>query len=149
MTRELPKPVVHSFIPCREIFQDNRSGEYILIALMDHKVAAASFPATMPLSLYAYLSAVRGTVVPELQLRDESGAPAKDESGNTWRHSFPGPLPNEDPLQPCRVRLSGLRIPMPRPGRFDLLLLVDGNEIARYPFVFVGPEPTEGRGTWE
>ena len=131
MPAELPRPVVHSFIPCRALFQDARTGEYTLVGPFDQKLAAPSFPTAHQFAIYGMLTEVRGTVSPELCLMNSAGE-------SIWRLPLP-PLPNEDPLQPCRLRLHDITIPVPAPGRYDLLLMAGGQEMARYPLEFVEP----------
>jgi hypothetical protein len=132
MPEELPRPTVHAFIPCRDLFQDVRTGEYILVGPFDHKLAAPHFPTSHQFAIYGMLSEVRGTVFLELCLMDSEGQ-------LIWRDPQPDLMPSEDLLQTYRLRFHYVTIPVPAPGLYDLLLLAGGHEIARYPLEFVEP----------
>ncbi|MFI5457951.1 MAG: DUF6941 family protein [Isosphaerales bacterium] len=124
MPTEQPLPLVHTFVVCREIFQDNLTGEYILLGPTDG-FNVPEFPFTISFAVYVLLTEVRGDVYPEYRLNDSDGE-------TVWSYLSPDPIPHNDPFTRHRIRVNA-SAPIPRPGRHDLLLLVHGNEIARYP----------------
>jgi hypothetical protein len=55
-----------------------------------------------------------------------------DDLEVVWSWQWPEPLRHQDPLEPHHVILHGAVLEFPRPGRYDLLLLADGEEVARH-----------------
>ena len=65
-----------------------------------------------------------------------------DRMARSCGTAVPGPMtsPDDDPLRQYRFRSRDLAIPFPRPGRYDLLMLAQGTEIARYPLLIAHAE---------
>jgi hypothetical protein len=89
------------------------------------RVTPSAFPADIPASIYAHLNDARGRYTIGLQLVDSDG-----EVVWQWDHSVV--VEHEDPLLPHRVRLQGIPLRFPAPGRFDLLLLANGQAVAQH-----------------
>jgi len=56
----------------------------------------------------------------------------------TNRVAIPGPGGASDPLTPMQITFDELRLLVDEPGRYDLVLLAAGDEIARQPLL-IGP----------
>jgi hypothetical protein len=127
MPEQSPLPMAHAFLVCRQIIQDVVTGQCVLI---DPKIefALPHFPASVLVSIYGQLSEVRREYFPEFRLWGSDGE-------ILWDYRAPAPMtsPDDDPLRQYRFVFRDLAIPFPRPGRYDLLMLAQGTEIARYP----------------
>jgi hypothetical protein len=127
MPSESPLPMTHAFLVCREIIQDVITNQCVLI---DPRVefTLPEFPASVLVSIYGQLSEVRREYTPELRIWGSDGE-------ILWDYRAPAPMtsPDDDPLRQFRFVIRDLEIPFPRPGRYDLILLAQGTEIARYP----------------
>ena len=127
MPEHSPLPMTHAFLVCREIIQDIVTGQCVLI---DPRIefALPHFPASVRVSVYGQLSEVRRGYTPEFRLWGSDGE-------ILWHYTAPAPMtsPDDDPLRQFRFVIRDLAIPFPGPGRYDLLLLSHGTEIARYP----------------
>jgi hypothetical protein len=135
MSDHPPLPIVRTFLVCREIFRDDSTGEYIILG-PTAGFNVPQFPARISLSIYGHLTEVRGEVFPEFRVEDADGE-------ITWSYRIPEPIPHESPLQQHRIRFRST-IDFPRPGLYDLLLLVHRREIARYPLRLELREPPQG-----
>src|SRR5437773_8195992 len=111
MSEQRPVPLVHSFVVCREVLQDYRTGEYILLDPTDG-FAVPQFPFPICFAVYGILTEVRGEIFPELRLDDSN-------TEMIWSYRVPEAVPCDDPLQQNRLRLHDVTIPIPRPGRYD------------------------------
>jgi hypothetical protein len=58
--RRLTPPRAQSFVVCREITEDCRSHQFVLIAPFG-ALAGPAFPATFRMSIYAYLTCGHGS----------------------------------------------------------------------------------------
>jgi hypothetical protein len=133
MSPKPPKPVVKSLLACREMLQDNATGEFILIGpLVD--LTALQFPLMVPLNLFAVLTSMRGRYLPALQLRDE-------EDQVCWSQAWEAPAENHDPLVPFTFSLRGLCAYVPRAGKYDVVLMLNDDEVGRHGFVVHLPIP--------
>jgi hypothetical protein len=140
MSKELPAnarrpnkptlPVVQSFITCHEVFRGQRSGTAILLGPSAH-IPMANFPGHTRLAVFAEFTGGHGSYVPRLSLRD----PAGDE---VWDWPAVAPFQHSDPLLPSEVVLNELTVAVPAPGRYTLVLLLNGEESARRTLWF-GP----------
>jgi hypothetical protein len=122
-----PVPMVHAFVVCTRVDRNDATGQYDLIGTRLGYVVPYC-PVTVGVAIYAQLSAVRGEYYPEFRLWGPDG-----DIG--WEVRFPNPMtsPNDDPLRRIQLSADNLLLPFPCPGRFDLILLARGSEIARYP----------------
>jgi hypothetical protein len=122
--RRITLPLAQAFVVCREIFEDCRSHEFVLIAPFSG-LSMSAFPANFRMSIYAHLTCGHGSYALALQLRD-----AGDRA--TWLWDCPKPILLDNPLSQHRFTLHDARITFPEPGRYDLVLLTNGEEVARH-----------------
>jgi hypothetical protein len=122
MERRPPIPVCRCFLLCRQIFVDPTRQEYTLVSPV-HQVFAAQFPRVEDLSVFARWTNAHGAYAVEVQLRDLEG-------GVLWRQEMQQPFETSDPLQVWLLTLVHLGIPIPRPGKYEVALLANGQEVA-------------------
>jgi hypothetical protein len=122
MPGQLPPPRAQTFVACRVIYEDRRTRECILVAPFGG-LALSFFPGRFRLSLYADLCGGHGTYELALELRDE-------ELEAVWDWRLPEPIRYEDPLEPYHFILHDAVLEFPRPGRYDLVLLANGEVVA-------------------
>jgi hypothetical protein len=123
----LPPPQVQAFVVCREIRQDDETGEFILVGPVSH-VPIPQFPASIRVSVYAHLTGGHGDYVIELQLRDAEG-----DAVCQWQPA--DPLTHPDPLTPAQLAFRAVTIEVPQAGRYDMVLLAGGDDIASQPLL--------------
>jgi hypothetical protein len=87
-------------------------------------VALSFFPAGFRLCLYADLCGLHGSYELALELRD-------DELQAVWGWRWPQPIRHDNPLEPYHVILHDAIIQFPRPGRYDLVLLANGEDVSQ------------------
>jgi hypothetical protein len=119
-----PVPEVKSFLICREVFQDVISGEYIVVGPLVN-VVAPHFPWTAPLCFLAELTSSHGSYTPTLQLHDLEG-------NVVWGQELQPPLQAADPLKFHLVSFRQMGVRIPAPGKYDVVLLLNGREVARH-----------------
>src|SRR5262245_536436 len=118
-----PVPVCRSIILCQGILQDARTQTTSLIGLVQN-VRGIQFPTVGQFSIYSRWANGHCDYRIEVQLRDAEGA-------IVWKHAFPQSCPMTDPLTPCELSFHDLKIYIPGPGRFDLVLFANGEEVGR------------------
>jgi hypothetical protein len=121
---------VQAFVVCREIKQDDRTGEFIIVGPVSH-VPITEFPVVILLAVYAHATGGHGTYQLAFELRAADG-------DAVWRWQPVDPLHHADPLAPMQVTFDELRVSVQQPGRYDLVLLAGDDEIARQPLL-IGP----------
>jgi hypothetical protein len=121
---------VQAFVACRKISTDPQTGEIVIIGPVGH-VPITDFPAVILLAVYAHATGGRGTYVIDIELRAAAG-------DVVWRWRPVDPLDQPDPLVPMQITFDELRVLVDEPGRYDLVLLAAGDEIATQP-VLIGP----------
>jgi hypothetical protein len=121
-----PLPLAQSFLICREIFQDRQTGEHILLGPATG-ASLAAFPATLRVSFYIKLTGGHGTYRPTLQLRDDDGELIGECPG-------PEAFEQTDPLAPRQIAWRDVGLFFPRPGRYDLVLLVNEDDLTHHAF---------------
>jgi len=119
-----PLPLAQAFVVCREIYEDRRTGEHLLIGPFNG-IGLNFFPAGFRMSLYAHLTGGHGIYQLALELRDMDGEAI-------WQWQWPEPTRYDHPLEPHRVVLHDLVLPFPRPGRYDLVLRANGEDLASH-----------------
>jgi hypothetical protein len=122
--RKPPQPLAQSFLPCREILQDRLTGEYVLIGPFTG-LKLPAFPAAVRLSLYIKLTGGHGTYRMTLQLRDQEGTAVAECPGAE-------PVHCADPLAPRQICWRDLVLQFPRPGRYDLILLANDEDLTHH-----------------
>jgi hypothetical protein len=130
LKRKPPLPVAQSFVTCHEIFRGQRSGTPLLVGPTAH-VPLAQFPAHVRLGVYAEFTGGHGSYMPRLCLRDGTGEVV-------WGWTAADPFTHNDPLLPSEVAFNDLTLAVPRPGRYTLVLLLNGEEAAQRTMWF-GP----------
>jgi hypothetical protein len=124
MPGKLPPPVAQAFVCCRVIYEDRRTRECILVGPFGG-LALSFFPAGYRLSLYADLCGGHGAYELALELRDE-------DLETVWGWRWPEPIRHGNPLEPHHVILHDAVLKFPRPGRYDLVLLANGEDVAHH-----------------
>jgi len=138
MTRNLPPPQVQAFVVCREITQDDRTGEIVITGPVSH-VPITEFPATIRLAVYAHATGSHGTYRLAFELRAADG-------DTVWRWQPVDPLHHADSLVPMQITFDELRVNVQEPGRYDLVLLAGDDEIATQPLLIGPAEVFRGDG---
>jgi hypothetical protein len=132
------KPVVRNFLLCREIFQDASSQEYVLIGPAVNLVSS-QFPFAGTASFFAQVTSLRGSYHLALQLHSEEG-------DVIWTNKLDHPLQMQDPLQTSSLAFLRMAVFVPKPGRYDFVLLANDQEAARYPVTAAFPAPKVAGG---
>lgn len=128
--RKRPLPLALAFVACQDIYRDQRTGASILVGPTSH-VPLTQFPAHVRLSVWAEFTGGHGSYQPRLGLLD-----AADEV--VWGWNAPEPLEENDPLLPHQVMFHDLMLAVPQAGRYRLVLLFNGEELAQRAMWF-GP----------
>jgi len=126
MERKPPTPTCKSFTVCRQTFQDVFTKEYMLLA-PTHQIVTIAFPTVVNVSIFARMTSVQGTYQLEVQLQDLEGEVI-------WRHRLEPPLTMNDPLAVGILNLQNLGVYFPKPGKYDLVLLANNEEVVRDVF---------------
>jgi hypothetical protein len=107
---------------CRQIFVDAVRQDYTLVSPV-HQVFSPRYPLTEDLSVFARWSNAHGAYAVEVQLRSLDG-------DVLWRQEMESPFETHDPLQVWILSLPHLSIPIPEPGKYEVALLANGQEVA-------------------
>jgi hypothetical protein len=126
MDTKPPKPVCKAFLFCRQITQDQRTKETSLQGLTRY-VMSSVYPTKTVLALFARWTSAHGDYQLELQLQDLEG-------NVLWREVPPTAWPMNDPLQAFDLILHNLEVEFPAAGKYDMVLLANGEEIIRDSF---------------
>lgn len=130
IVREPPLPLAVAIVVCREIYRDERTKIAILVGPTSH-VQLHRFPAQVRLSVWVEFTGGHGGYQPRLCLLDA-------EEEEVWGWSVPETLVQNDPLMPSQATFHDLMLTVPRLGRYRLVLLFNGNELAQRSLWF-GP----------
>jgi hypothetical protein len=99
------------------------TGDHIILGpLTDVKVL--TIPAVADLSIFARWNSVQGVYQLEVQLQDLEG-------NVIWRKAEPKLLEWHDPITMCTLCLQHLQIYLPQPGKYDIIMLANGEEVVR------------------
>jgi hypothetical protein len=111
------------FLVCRQIYQDSRTGQHILVGpvieLFNHQ-----FPWVVEVAAYVQLASGHGSYRPQLELQDAEGRAV-------WSDSFERPFEAHNPLATFAITFH-MALPVPRPGRYELVLFANGQEVVRH-----------------
>ncbi len=118
------RPIVTSFLVSRYLTRDARTGEHSVCGIIT-RVASLGFPSSMLLSCFVEMTDCQGEYVIRYEVRDDRDALLQEVP-----HP-PGPLRLEDPLAIWSFCLCDFPVVFPRPCRYDLILHVNGEELAR------------------
>jgi hypothetical protein len=106
------------------MYESPQSHEFVLVAPLS-RVVVSAFPAGTHLSIYAHITDARGRYTIGLRL-------VNDEGETVWEW-LNGPVVQQaDPLLPHRVGLYDVALDFPRPGRYDLVMLANGEQLASH-----------------
>ena len=133
MTPNPPVPVVKAFLLCREMFQDVLTKEYVLVGPTSD-VRAPQFPWVAHVGVYVELTSGHGSYRPTLQLRDVTDRVV-------WTQTFEQPFLAQNPLRVAALAFFHVGMCIPALGRYDLVFLVNDQEIARRPVMVSLPSP--------
>jgi Family of unknown function (DUF6941) len=134
MTSKPPLPSVQAFLTCKQIVEDARTKELILIGPANG-VVLPHFPARFPLSAFAFLTGGHGSYRLALEMRDADGK-------TTGRIEFNEPLAYDNPLMVYRIVLHELILEFPKPGRYDLVMRANDEDMAHQVInVTLRPQP--------
>lgn len=124
MPGQLPVPIAQSFVVCREVIHDQRTNVFVLLGPLSRMpIPREAFPATVQVSVYVQITSGHGQYELELALLD-----IDEEVVWNWR---PGSVQHPDPLSPHELAFYELLLKIPAPGKYAMLLLANGQEIAR------------------
>jgi hypothetical protein len=126
MARKPATPICKSFLLCRQIFQDESTGEYLLLG-PTNQIVALQYPILADLSVFMHWTSAHGTYRLELQVLDLEG-------NIVWNNEFEDLYEATDPLKPTLIKLLHLDIPWPRPGKYDVVVLANDEEVVRDVF---------------
>jgi hypothetical protein len=124
MPHKPPQPLVQALVVCREIFENQRTGEYLLVGPTTG-LQLPVFPAQCQFSVYAHLTGGHGTYDLELVMRDA-------EDNVVWSWPLPEPFQLLDPLSPHQIALQDIVLEFAAPGRFDLVLRANDEDLAHH-----------------
>jgi hypothetical protein len=126
MRRKPPTPVSKAFLICREIWQDQRTGDTMLLGFVRH-VQATSYPFAVQLEVFTRWTSAHGKYQVTLQLQDLAGNVVS-------QMALPTEFDMADPLQAFDLILGHIQLEFPEPGKYDLVMLANDEEIARDAF---------------
>jgi hypothetical protein len=121
-SHNLPLPQVLSFLACHDVYRDERTGAVILIGPTSH-LPLTQFPTHVRLSVYADFTGGHGRYEARVCLLDGS-------DDVVWGWTLPKPIEHTEPLLPHQVMFHDLKVAVPRLGRYRLVLLFNGTEVA-------------------
>lgn len=133
MERKPPTPICKSFTVCRQIILDQFTQEYILVG-PTQQIVSHVYPMVANLSVYARCTSVQGSYHLELQLQDL-------ESTVCWRQIMEPPWDLRDPLAIGQLNIQNLGVFFQKPGRYEFVLLMNGEEVFRDVFLALLPPP--------
>ena len=116
--------MAQAFVVCREIIEDCRSHDFVLIAPF-FAIQAPVFPGSVRMSIYAHLTCGHGAYAIVLQLQN-----ADDQV--LWSWDCPEPICLDNPLAQHRFTLHDAIMEFPEPGRYALVMVANGAELARH-----------------
>jgi hypothetical protein len=125
MDRKPPPPVCKAFIVCRQIFDDPRIDDAVIVGL-PRAFQQKNYPGASPLGFFVRLSSARGRYHIEVQLRNADGEVV-------WREGPGEELPMEDPVEMYDIKMNLVPV-FPKPGVYEFTLLANDEEVARQPF---------------
>jgi hypothetical protein len=115
---------VQAFVVCREVFESRHTGDLFLVSPFS-RVTVPRFPAEPAMSVYAHLTDARGRYEVTLRLVDDDGEVV-------WAWGQHAVIEEQDPLMPHRVLLREVPVGFPRAGRYDLVIVANGEPLAHH-----------------
>jgi hypothetical protein len=126
MMPRAPAPVCKAFLVSRKVDTDPRTRETFIVGLCS-SFQHHHFPAGMSVGIFGRLTSAHGHYHIEVQLQTPEGEVV-------WKDGPPVPWPMPDPLHTYDVKLN-VCVAFPQPGTYDLVLLANGEELARHRFL--------------
>lgn len=117
-----PTPVCKCFVLCRQIFVDPVRQDYTVVSPV-HQVFSPRYPLTENLAVFARWTNAHGSYAVEVQLRSLDG-------DILWRAEMEAPFETRDPLRVWILPLHQLAMTIPEPGKYEVVLLASGQEVA-------------------
>lgn len=123
MAPKPPKPFCKALLVCAQIVQDARTGQTILFDLL-RSVRMTKFPAKVALPIFFRWTSGHGKYEVEFSLEDMDGVVVS-------RFTIPGAYDMPDPLEAYELIAHDVPFTFPRPGRYDLVVNANGEEVVR------------------
>jgi hypothetical protein len=123
MSQSPPRPIVISFLVCRYVTEDRRRNEYSVSGILT-ELFFNRFPETATLSFFAEFTGCRGVYSTCFRLHDGEDALLQEIDPQL-------PCKCDDPLLTWSQFVRDRPLRFPSPGRYDLVLHVNGEEVAR------------------
>jgi hypothetical protein len=127
MERRPPTPICKCFLVCRRIFYDAPNVDHTLVSPI-YQVFPEHYPAVEDLSIFARWSNAHGAYEVGVQLRNLEG-------DVLWAAQCAEPFRTFDPLAICALSVPHLKVCFPGPGKYEIALLANGEEVAADIFV--------------
>jgi hypothetical protein len=127
MTPKPPLPVLKNFLLCREILQDKRTNQHIIISPLS-SLSSSTFPTVARLMAFVQMTSMHGTYAFTFQLQNK-------EDQVLWEDNIDAPFETSDPLALNTLTFYALAPYLPRAGNYDVVFLANGEEVGRHMFV--------------
>jgi hypothetical protein len=127
------EPVAKAFLLCRELFQDVHTREVVLIGPIV-ELTSTQFPFIASVNVFGQFTSLRGSYHLKLQVEDAEG-------GVVWGQEVQPPIDNANPLFTVQLCFGRLPVYIPGPGKYDMVLLANNAEVARYTLAASYPNP--------
>jgi hypothetical protein len=124
MTRQPPQPLAQSFVVCREIIQDVHTGTAMLVGPF-HRLGLPAFPSAIRVAVFIQMTGGHGNYRLGMQLQDAEGRTLGEIEG-------PEPVLMDDPVSYYQAFWRDIGLPFPQPGKYDLVLMGNGEELSRH-----------------
>lgn len=129
-----PVPVCKCFVLCRQVFVDPVRQDYSVVSPV-HQIFPARYPAEEQLAVFARWANAHGSYEVEVQLRSL-------ESDVLDSCRMEEPFEAQDPLQVWILPLFRIPLRVPRPGKYEVVLLASGTEVASDTLIAHRPAAT-------
>jgi hypothetical protein len=107
---------------CRGLFIDPARQDYTIVSPV-HQVFSSRYPLVEDFSVFARWTNAHGSYAVEVQLRNLEG-------DVLCSCKLDAPFEAHDPLQIWMIPLHHLPIQIPKPGKYEVALLANGQEVA-------------------
>ncbi len=133
MSRMSEKPESLAFALCRQVVEDCRTHDIVLISPTVLHLAF-EYPSVANLAVFALWTNAHGAYLPEVQLRDLAGAVI-------WRQTYSPPMEVTDPLDIRVLTIPSCRLAFPNPGKYEVVLMANGDDVVRTTFLAKVQQP--------
>lgn len=125
MKNKPPTPVCVSFLVCRSITTDARTGDDVLVGL-PRAFWSRNYPSATPISFFIRCTSAHGKYPVEVHLQNLDGEVI-------WKDGPPEPLEMLDPLAMYDLKMN-VCVVFPAAGVYQFVLVLDGVELLRQRF---------------